>query len=169
MRFCLIFLIIILYPFNASCQENDLSQQEIDEYVVTCYKIIDLIKEENLLGVWSFNYWKNQDSTNIRNFINSANGLIDKYGLPNKDKLKVKTTYSKREGIDDIPIIDLIEIIFPMDGSIEDGDEIDFLFQRSVGPSQVFSNGCHFKTSYQDFLDFTKKMEENGQMNTNEK
>lgn len=169
MRFYLILLIIFLYPFNVSCQENDLSQQELDEYIVTCYKIIDLINDENLLGVWSFNYWKNQDSTNIRNFINSSKGMIDKYGLPNKDKLKVKTTYSKREGIDNLPIIDLIEIIFPMNDKVEDDDEIYFLFQRSVGASQVFSNGCHFKSTYQDFLDFTKRMEENGQINTNEK
>jgi hypothetical protein len=60
----------------------------------------------------------------------------------------------------------MIEISFPMEESDEDVDAIIFLFAREIGPSRVISNSCHIKTTYQDFLDFEKKMKESGRLNT---
>lgn len=158
MKIIILIVVVIFNSMSSYCQydKHNIAQEELDGYIKTSFNIIELIEDNNLTGVWGTYYYKNQDTTNIRNLINNTNKLIGKYGIPTEEKIKVK--YVKYDATDTNPVTEYVDIIFPFE---VDGPEIDFTFVRSIGSIYVVAVITYQNKSYQDFLDFKKKMEEN--------
>lgn len=151
------FLVFIsLFYSGVTTGQNELKQvpiEEINGYIETSYNIIELIKKDDLLGVWSFNYYKNQDTLNLRGLIKNANELLVKYGTPSKDKIILEyfnNTAINREYVD---------VVFILNQYEKDTDEISFSFARDIGQSYIVSLTAHIKSDYDDFLKFIEEFE----------